>query len=459
MRNAPNIEVSIEPEGSPKVRVDMSDSIISMSYEDCENKADKLSLVVDNHDLSHFDDPIWRHGNKLHVSWGYAEAMSITRICQIRKISGFKELTIEALGREVELNVETKVRAFEGSSRSDVARQIAAEWGFKDPTQLHIQDTKRAREHITQARQTDAQLLRRLASKEGFEWYIDHDGFHFHERNFLQRSLRSFSWFDDPDRSEIQSITVESDVTKRAGSVAVKSHSPIKRNSILTLATQASEKERAVLAAVVEAPGLTEKNRPGYKSVAHHEIITSTDDDEEGAARTGSAAFRNAQHRAVKLTMEVEGDPNVYAKSIIELRGVGKRLSQNYYVRTVTHSIRGAYTMTLECVSDGSGGHTTKSKHASNASAVQVGPAIVGKKGPSTPTVRNSILTLGNTPKALEPVTNPDGSKQFVPPNSSALTPPAEPGPAAWPMGSTDEAAARRAALVSPLKPGESEDP
>src|SRR3990172_11599100 len=101
-RNAPQIQVSVYPEGlKSKARVDLSDRVLGLEYEDCENKADVLRLTVDNHDLSNFDDPIWRKGNFIEASWGYAETMSIPRICQIRSVNGFQELTIEALGREI----------------------------------------------------------------------------------------------------------------------------------------------------------------------------------------------------------------------------------------------------------------------------------------------------------------------------------------------------------------------
>lgn len=424
MRDTPIVEVSIEPEGSPKVRVDVSDCVMSLEYEDCENKADKLSLTVDNHDLSNFDDPIWRKGNRVHVSWGYADAMSVVRVCQIRKVIGFQELKIEALGREVELNTEHKVRVFEGRSRSDVAREIAEEWGFRDEALLHIQSTKIVREHIAQARQTDAQFMKRLAAKEGFEWYIDHDGFHFHERNFYQPAIKVLHWFADPDRSEIQDITVENDVTKRAGSVSARSHNPLTRKTLEVASDQTTETKRPVLGSVVDAPGKTEKNVPGFKSVAHHTVMCTTELDEEGAKRAAAAVFRGAQQRAVKLSVTIEGDPNIQAKSVIEVRGIGKRLSQRYYVRTATHTISGAYITKLACVSDGTGGHSTKSTLVTGASAVQVGPKLKGK---SLPLTRKSLEVPGapatppgapgsaDTPTPLATVPQPDGSVSYAP--------------------------------------------
>lgn len=391
MRNVPVIQVSIQPEGSPKVRVDVSDRVLTMQYQDVEHQADKLELTIDNEDLSNFDDPIWRKGNMIIISWGYPEAMAVPRTCQIRKVMGFKQLTIEALGREVLLNVETKTRVFENTRRSDVARQIAEEWGFRDPALLHIQDTESSREHIAQARMTDAQLMRRLARKEGFQWYIDYDGFHFHERDFFQRSTRTLTYFDG--NSVITDITIENDVTRRAGSVKLKTHNPTTRRTIDVDANNLNQPERPVLGTVIEAPGKTEASTPGFKSIAHHVIGSTTEGDEASAARRAAAHLRLAQQGAVKCNITMEGDPNIHAKSVIELLGVGKRLSQHYYVRGTSHVISGGYTMSLECVSDGSGGHSTKSKLVQEASAVQVGPHLKGKKN-HQPTVNRTIDML-----------------------------------------------------------------
>src|SRR6201999_92301 len=151
---------------------------------------------------------------------------------------------------------------------------------------------------------------------------------------------------------------------------------PSKRRTIDVDANLLSEKQRAVLSAVVEAPGITETGTPGFKSIAHHSINPTTETDPAAAARQASADLRRAQQQAVKCNITLEGDPNLHAKTVIELRGVGKRLSQLYYVRGTAHFVSaGDYHMSLECISDGSGGHKTTSTLAKEASRVQVGPS------------------------------------------------------------------------------------
>lgn len=233
-RTEPVFYVRMRPLGAPKNdwrRIDLTGKVLSFEFEDVEKKADKLSLTVDNWDLSHFDDPVWRSGNTLEISWGYPGKMSMARQLVIQKITGFQQLKIEALGKEVLHGKVTQNRTFEQMTRSQVAEALAKEMGFRNNDELHIQDTEVVHEAITQTRMTNLQFLRKLATRENYEFYIDFDGFHFHEADLLQRPTRVFYWFNAPDHDhmEIISIDVDHDITAKPARVKVKGRNPVQR--------------------------------------------------------------------------------------------------------------------------------------------------------------------------------------------------------------------------------------
>lgn len=390
MSSEPVLLVSVVPQGSSAVRVDLSNRILGFEYEDCENKADKLKLIVDNYDLSNFDDPVWRKGNLVEVSWGYPDRMAPTRVCQIRKVTGAMTLNVEAHGLEVALNMRARCRVFEHMTRADVALQIAEEWGYRSPEVLHIEDTEVVHETIVQGRLTDAQFMRRLANKEGYEFYIDFDGFHFHQRDVTQRPVRILEWGGPEILAE--GFSIDNDITGKPGAVRARSRDPVARRTIDILSDNDTEKTRGVMAEVVELAGAALENVPGFGNIASEEIVTTTETSDQGAKRLAAGRFRRAQQVAVKMTIPIEGDPNMLAKSVIELRGLGKRLSQRYYVREVKHVIKSGYQCTLKVVSDGSGGHSTQSQRAVGALAIQVGPGVKGRRGlPSGDVERRSI--------------------------------------------------------------------
>lgn len=409
MRVAPVVIVTVIPEGSPAVRLELSDKITAFSYEDCETKADKLTLRVDNWDLENFDDPIWRKGNIVEVSWGYPGNMAPTRRCVIEKVTGFLELSIDALGLEVVLNREHRVRTFEGVSRSEVARRIARDWGYSDPSVVHIEDTRIAREVIAQGKQTDAEFLRRLAQKEGFQWWIDFDGFHFHKRNLHQQPLRTIEWLPTDRGGEVISMNVENDLAGKPGTVRVRGRDPLARRTLDMVASHETETSRPVLAKVQEAPGTDGKRVPGFIGTGQSHITTTAESSDAAAKAVAAAKFETAQQVAVKINVEMLGDPQLLAKSVIELRGAGKRLSQRYYLRTVKHVIGAGYTCRVEMISDGSGGHSTDSTLAEGASRVQVGPGVKGVRVAAKDTKKRGLDLPPEILKMLEGK-DPDGA-------------------------------------------------
>jgi hypothetical protein len=92
------------PVGGSLVHSETCLQVLSFVYENSEQKADKLVLSVDNWDLKNFDDPVWKKGNLLEVSWGYPGDMAPTRQVVIQKVTGFQVLSIEGHATSVLMN-------------------------------------------------------------------------------------------------------------------------------------------------------------------------------------------------------------------------------------------------------------------------------------------------------------------------------------------------------------------
>lgn len=377
-RTEPVIFVTVVPEGSASHRVDLSEKVLSLVYEDCEHKADKLVLSVDNWDLANFDDPVWKKGNLLEVSWGYPGDMAPTRQVVIQKVTGAQLLAIEGYARSVLMNKITRSRTFEGLTRSDVVRKIAEENGY-GPVQQHIETTGHVLPVITQARMTDAQFLRRLAKLEGLEFYVDFDGLHFHQRRLGQRPTRGLRWFTPPEVGEIISFHIDNDVTAKPGAVSVQGRDPIQKKDIHERGSNAGT-QRDSLAPVIEIvdpeTGATRLERRNISE----ETRSTTEPTSATAKRQADAAYRAAQQVTVELSATVLGDPSLLAKTVVELQGIGQRLSGKYYLREAKHKVDGSgYTIELKCLRDGHsqvGGAPTQGK-LNRASAADNDPGAL----------------------------------------------------------------------------------
>jgi len=355
-RSAPGVRITLLPDeraasGEP---LDLGDRIIGFTFEDAERKADKVSLQLDNFDLSLFDREDLMGGAALEVSWGYPGNMAVPRRVVVKKLKGFTTLTIEGQATSVLLNREAKTRSWENVTRAEVARQVAEEHGHQGEF-VDVDDTEEVFDVINQSGETDARFLRRLAAREEFEFYVDDGGFHFHERRQDAAPTHVFTWFADPGRGDVLSVNVESDLVKRAGRVTVRGRDPMQRTTIESSASNDTA-VRSTLAEVVEVvdpeTGSTSLETRNATASVHPTSATT-----EGRARRESAArFRRAERATVKMSMRVVGDPTLHAKSIVEVRGVSGLLSGKYYVTDVKHVVSSSgYTCDLKLTRDGQG--------------------------------------------------------------------------------------------------------
>ncbi len=355
-RSAPGVRITLLADeraesGEP---LDLGDRIVGFTFEDSERKADKVSIQLDNFDLSLFDREDLMGGAMLEVSWGYPGNMAVPRRVVVKKLKGFATLTVEGQATSVLMNREAKTRSWENVTRSEVARQIAEEHGYQGEF-VDVEDSEEVLDVVNQAGETDARFLRRLAAREEFEFYVDDGGLHFHERRQDAAPTHVFTWYADPGRGDVLSINVESDLVKRAGRVTVRGRDPMERSTIEST-TSNETADRSTLGEVVEVvdpeTGATSLETRNATASVH-----PTSAPTEGRARRESAArVRRAERAAVKLTMRVVGDPTLHAKSIVEVRGVSGLLSGKYYVTDVQHVISSSgYTCDLKLSRDGQG--------------------------------------------------------------------------------------------------------
>jgi phage protein D len=355
-RDSPIYTVKVRAPDGKGVRVDQSDRITSFKYEDEESKVDKIELVVDNFDLSLIDSPLWRKGNIIEASWGYPGLMAPTREAVIHKVVGAKQLKVEAYDKGILFHREHRIRTWDNVRRSDVARRVALEYGFEGE-RVFIQDTKVVQPHVCQARMTDAQLLRDMAKREGFDWYIDFDGFHFHERQLRQKPIRTFIYYSGPDAGDIIDWDIENDISAaKPGEVKAMGRDAITKQDFSYTANNKNT-ERTALAPVIDIVNRedgTTHSEPLAKTTATAAIHPSTEANAESAKRHADGAYKRAQLLAVKLTMTVWGDPRLVGKSVVSVERIGPTVSGNYYITSCHHDLDGSsYKCVLKLRRDG----------------------------------------------------------------------------------------------------------
>lgn len=408
--------VLVQPEGKAAAdRIDATDTITSFEYEDSEKKVDKLVLEVDNFDLEQFDVPTWRPGNKLIVTWGYPGHMSPQRECIIQKVTGSIKLKIEALALTILMNKDIKNKTYENTRRSEIVHAIAKDYGYGDEHR-DVEETETLYEHLTQARQSDAQFLKKLADAEHFEFYVDYDGLHWHSRRLGQKPLRKLQYYLPPDVGDILSFEVENNIFAKPGKVVAKSSNPIDKTRS---EGEASDKktERIALQPTPEVVDNATGDITLKKQVASSEVRPTTETNAAQAKKEADGAFKRAAITAVQLTINMVGDPGIVAKSVLDIRGISKRLSGLYYVKTANHKIDSSgYKLTMKLQTDGTHGHS-ENLLTSDSTAKKPLPSKAKpneeKGGPKDPNGATPVERVGNSDGTITKVTeyHPDAKQ------------------------------------------------
>jgi hypothetical protein len=411
-----------------------TDRILSLAYEDSDTKSDKLTLTVLNHDLRAFDSPVFRAGMRLIVQWGYWHNMCVPREVVVKSVKGFTTLTVVCYDKGSLLGEKKKTSTFKNMTRSEVVTAIALAYDYP-VEQRFITLTTRTFGAIAYGGMTDGELVAKLAKEEGFQFYIDVDGFHWHERDFAQKPVRTFSWgaprssaeaiIDDPeidvdltvprpkyirakgiDRETGKPFSVEANnaVTERTG-LASTLENLEDWSAKVPAATDAGgaaaslEDESAfgdlvdgllggsetpdetddatTLDAVDQRDGTTQLLlEAAALEAGSEEIADDTSHDATDAKTKVDARFKKLVATTVKLKFSALGDPSFFGKRVFRFvcQAPGappcKRLSGNYYAKTVSHDVTpGSYTMKIEAISDGGNGHGKKSKASVNTQA------------------------------------------------------------------------------------------
>jgi phage protein D len=336
--------------------LDFGTRVMSLTYEDSEKKADKVTITLNNEDLSLFERSDIVNGCVLEVSWGYPGNMARPRRVVIQKLKGFQTLTLEGVATPILHAKQGKSRAWKGKTRSQVVRLVAEELGYVDAT-TEIQDTTHVIDVINQSAESDAAFIRRMAAKEHFVFYVDGNGFHWHERKVNGAPTHVFEWSNDKSGT-LKGVSVESDLMRRVGRVDVKGRNPVTKATIGESGDSASV-DRGTLGTVVEVvdpkSGRTALQTRNATSTVH----SSSASTPEAAKAEAKARFKKAESEAIKLTIELVGDPTLDAKKVVELRGISTILSGKYYLTEVKHTIDGSgYGISAKATRDAMGGRS-----------------------------------------------------------------------------------------------------
>lgn len=394
-----------------------------LSYVSTEKKADKCSLTFLNDQLIYPDDPTFDCGAELAVSWGYPGNMSPLRNVIVQKYTpGYPDFKVECAGKGILLHKIKDAKSWDHVKRSDVARELAEKWGY-GPELQDIDDTEEVYDHITKSMMTDAAFLTKMAAKEakrgnGFIFAVDQTGFYFRREKLGAPPLRTYRFVPrNTDAGTIKSFPTFDAVSaqNKPGKVTATGVDLVNGKKVTGTASNETDPGRATLGShviVFAKVGTYDTKDTGgssNKNFTDDPRVSSGSDSENAAAETtqatgartdteakkdATASFSKSTGTASKCTLDILGDPRLFAKDVIRIEGIGKRLSGNYYVSEAQHDLKpGDFTLKMKLRRDalsagtgkggGAGGAASKSPQSQQEIASQMAylaPAVMKYK-------------------------------------------------------------------------------
>jgi phage protein D/phage baseplate assembly protein gpV len=319
--------VIIKVDGAP-LRTELYARLMLVHVEESVQLPDSFALHFDDPHFELFDEDKFTFGTRIEIAF-QAEADpvvvtsgEVTAVSVEPGVSGRHELVITGLDLTHRLARGGKSRAFTHMTDADIARRIAGEHGLD----TDIDGTSEVREHTHQHGETDYALLRRLASRIGYDFWITERTFHFKRRPAGRTQAPALVWGEN-----LLSFTVRFASSEACDEVEVTGWDPIGKKAVTGRAKNPDPGTDAPAAREFASAA-----RRGFGAVTRRAGQYPVSTQAEADARA-NALLLKASGGGVVLRGEAAGNPWLGAGHEVKLDRVGRRLAGKYRVTSVEH--------------------------------------------------------------------------------------------------------------------------
>lgn len=334
--------------------------LLRFTFSDDDRKKDQCCFTFRNDDLTLLDAPAFAKGQKFLVSFGWPGGMkegnpggmSAPRRMVVVGVKGGTEVEVTCHCTLELMDLDPVERREEGLTDSEFVRKVAEEYGYMGSL-LHLDETDVAREAIVQPGITDARMLHRLAVQNGFLFYVDASGLHWHKRPTDLDPVRSFIFHDDPGVGSILEVPrVEVDLGATLKTVRVLARDPITGAPVVGEAGPAEANATSLGNEDMAGDLGTELSNRIARATALEEhaggVMTAAE-----AQAAAEARYRETAIGRYKMELKIVGDAQISAKSVVNVWNFSDTFDGLYYVQAAEHEIAaGSFTTTLKLTKD-----------------------------------------------------------------------------------------------------------
>ena len=365
--------------------------VVEVTYDDHVEGADLFTIrtgLVDRlvGKLDWIDDALFQVGNKVRVKMGY-HGKSLTTMIEgeITAVEasftsrGAEALVLQGYDRHHRLRRGRKSRTFQQMTDWEIAQRIAGEHGLS----LRGDPTRRKHEHIYQNNLSDFDFLLQRARRIDYEVVIENTTLYFQRSGETRAKVTTLEW-GNPGEDGLLSFAPRLSTINQIGEVIVRGWNPKTKTEIVGRARLGDETTQM---AGSSSGGQVATGAFGSTRtvVVDHPVFSEAEAQELARARFNELSLGYLTGEGSCL-----GNPDIRAGKVIELKGLGQRLSGLYYVVSSTHVCgrrAGGYltrfAVTRNAVGGGGGGAGAGAGAAGSGAAAGAGGAGAGGPGPA----------------------------------------------------------------------------
>ncbi len=325
----------------------IQERLLSLKATDRDRGKDRLELTFRNDDFAMIDSPVFAKGQKLLVTWGWPGEMVTPRRFVVQSVKGGSTITVAAHCRLSLLDRNKVSRFEENMTHSAFVRKVVEEYGYSGTYQW-VEDTDEE-VTITQSHMTDARMLNRLARKNGFVFYEDATGIHWHSRNLKKEPVRWFFYRNDDGRGDIlEAPQFNINMSRGVSKVKVTYRDPVTKEYGEVFGGPDDTEidslgEETEMGNPDDADQGRRAGRMDRADVRYGGVVTK-----EVAQREANARYFETANGRYKMSVPIIGDPKVGAKLLVGFVGISETLDGLYYITKAVHTVSGGkWTMAL----------------------------------------------------------------------------------------------------------------
>jgi len=346
--------------GGVELRHGFTADVLSVSLTDTCDRADAFSFTLrDRHPepgrfagggtFQWLDSGTFEEGKEVEIALGYRGNEQqqllgvVTGISPTFPEGGQPTLTVRGYSLYQKLLVQCEIRPFRERTDSGIAREVATRLGLE----ARVDDTAAEHPLVSPREGTYAAILQQRATRIGYELVVKGRTLCFERPRYLAapgpalalewgRSLKSFT----PTLSTYRKVT---HVTVRAAQTSQG------RDKEPLVGTAAPGDERVKLGRESASQIASRVAGRNEQLADDHLAVSAQEATEVALARLEASSLEFVTGRG-----SCNGTPELSARTVIELKGLGKQFSGSYYVTSATHTIdSGGYRTDFEVKRNG----------------------------------------------------------------------------------------------------------